>query len=160
MAALTGFHCARHNDVNESECQMHKLTIYSAPELEDDDYEQAHNTDMWSIGVIMLELAVGQKLPKTKSERYTSDNWREVLFNDYADRKVRLETWPELELSVYFIDILDKLIVKNPNDRISADEFIKHPFIISHDKEYLKLRGDIKNQVSKEELDAMKEKTK
>eukprot|EP00124_Ichthyophonus_hoferi_P000584 Ihof_evm18s22 gene=Ihof_evmTU18s22 len=92
--------------------------IYMAPEiLEHKPY--GRKADLWSIGTVLYECAVGRP-------PFRASNYIELS-------RVIKKTWSVLPMpedySAEFQDLLRKLLVPNPDDRIGDDDFFHHPFL-------------------------------
>ena len=91
-------------------------TYYSSPETIQNNYTQ--KSDLWSVGVI-LHIALTGKVPfdgKTDEEIYYK-----ILNTSYNNLDPRL-----LAHSSEVKDLLDKLLIKDENKRISAEEALNH----------------------------------
>ena len=88
---------------------------YIAPEVLDSAY--GVECDIWSLGVVIYQLLTGQMPFDGKN--------LDGIFNSIRKGKFVLP----LYLSEQARDLISKMIVKNPNDRITAFEALKHPWI-------------------------------
>lgn len=92
--------------------------MYMAPEIL---FHQKYNvkTDLWSIGVILYEMVYG-KYPYTA--KTTVDLIREVKSN-------KIEFLKSTKVSAQCIDLMQRLLKKDPILRITWQEFFEHPWI-------------------------------
>jgi len=93
---------------------------YTAPELFSDDGVYNYKTDLWALGCIMYEMAVGQvpffdeSVGRLMSKIISEDvNFNRKELQNFSDE---------------FLDILRRLLDKDPNSRISWNEIEKHSF--------------------------------
>jgi serine/threonine protein kinase len=98
----------------ESQCGT---PMYMAPELID-GLNYTDKADLWSVGVILYQLLFDQ-LP------FNGSSWAELKNNVRND--LRFPKVPTV--SETCIDLLRKLLQRNPKNRISFNEFFKHPFL-------------------------------
>jgi serine/threonine-protein kinase ULK4 len=109
--------------MNQTEVRKNKSAMtpcYTAPELFSEDGAYNFKTDLWALGCIMYELAVGQVpfFDESVGRLMTKIINEEVNFN----RK-------ELQnFSDDFVDVLRRLLDKDPNTRISWGELERHSF--------------------------------
>ena len=96
--------------------------LYMAPELLK-EYPYNKKADLWSLGVILYELYVGQPPFYTNSFN--------VLMNKIMKEDIR---YPE-SMSSDFKDFLRGLLVKNPKDRWDWPKILDHPFLKENEKE-------------------------
>ena len=96
--------------------------LYMAPELLK-EYPYNKKADLWSLGVILYELYVGQPPFYTNSFN--------VLMNKIMKEEIR---YPE-SMSSDFKDFLRGLLVKNPKDRWDWPKILDHPFLKENEKE-------------------------
>ena len=111
-------------------------------------------SDVWSLGISMYQTAFGI-LP------YEGKNMYEII-NNINNSDLIIPENNERQYSILFVDLIVKMLKKNPNERISINEVIQHPFfvhfqsaisdkqtdsksiIISKDREMQKVSFDIK----------------
>lgn len=87
-----------------------------APELvQEKPYNE--KIDVWSLGVILFELYYGQP------PFYTNSIYK--LIQMIVEDEIK---WPG-PISDIFKDFLLKMLQKNPENRISCSELLKHPFV-------------------------------
>ena len=95
---------------------------YIAPEVLKKKYNE--KCDIWSCGVI-LYILLSQKLPFSIDEEKESD---EELLNKILIRKYDLESPPFNTISKNAKDLINKLLINDPQKRISAEEALNHPW--------------------------------
>jgi len=82
--------------------------------------EHDSTVDVWSLGVLMYEFLVGK--PPFEAEEYVE------TYNRIA--KVDLKYPPYLSEEAK--DLMNRLLVKSPKDRLPLDTCLQHPFIIKY----------------------------
>lgn len=85
-------------------------------------------TDVWSLGCMLYTLLVGK--PPFETEAVKSTLTR-VVMADYVIPS---------HLSDHAKDLIDRLLKKNPKERIPLREILQHPFITQVDKHRLPVR--------------------
>ena len=93
---------------------------YTAPELFRKDGKYSFKSDLWALGCILYELAVGQ-VP-------FFDNSIDELIIKIIQKEVNFERKELTNYSDDFIDILKKLLIKEPNDRVTWGEIERMPW--------------------------------
>ena len=106
------------NDIKRNKSSM--TPCYTAPELFSLNGVFSFKTDLWALGCIMYEMAVGQ-VPF--SDDYVHQLVYKIINDDVNFNKKQLQNY-----SMEFIDVLKKLLEKNPDNRISWGEIEKYPF--------------------------------
>lgn len=92
--------------------------LYMAPELvQEQQYDE--KIDVWSLGIILYELYYGQP------PFFTNSIYKliQMIVNDPIE-------WPG-PISDTFKSFLLTMLQKNPDERISCEDLLKHPFIAS-----------------------------
>ena len=93
---------------------------YTAPELFQEDGMYSFKTDFWALGCIMFELAVGQ-VP-------FFDESIERLISQIINEEVNFNRKELDSYSYEFVEVLKKLLEKDPNSRATWGEIEKCPF--------------------------------
>lgn len=106
------------NDIRKNKAAM--TPCYTAPELFGEDGIYNHKTDLWALGCIMYELAVGQ-VP-------FFDESVGKLISKIINDEVNFNRKELQNFSDEFIDVLRKLLDKDPNNRIGWNELERHNF--------------------------------
>jgi serine/threonine protein kinase len=77
------------------------------------------DVDVWAVGVLLYEMLHGYPPFNAKDERDKTTQISQVEFrcDFYVSRKA--------------VDLISKLLVKNPQDRLTLDEVLAHPWLIS-----------------------------
>ena len=96
--------------------------LYMAPELLK-EYPYNKKADLWSLGVILYELYVGQP-------PFYTNNFQ-TLLHKIAKEEIR---YPD-SMSPDFKDFLKGLLVKNPKDRWDWPKILAHPFLKENESE-------------------------
>jgi len=82
-----------------------------------------HNTDIWSLGVILYGLFTDQLLFENTTTNKVGRNQMNTFRNIY-------EHSPKIkEIDKQAVDLIDKMLQKNPSSRISIKDILKHKFI-------------------------------
>ncbi|KAG1675746.1 hypothetical protein FOA52_012402 [Chlamydomonas sp. UWO 241] len=97
---------------------------YMAPELIMQSYDE--KCDVWSVGMLTYQLLTG-RFPFWADVRRESlaDVWKAILTRklDWEADELRL-------LSPAAIDFLKKLVTRNPDERLSAEQALQHPWMV------------------------------
>ncbi|XP_048500515.1 serine/threonine-protein kinase ATG1c isoform X2 [Beta vulgaris subsp. vulgaris] len=94
--------------------------LYMAPEIMQLQKYDA-KADLWSVGAIVYQLVTG-KTP------FTGSNQMQLLQNIIRATELRFP--PDMkDLSSEFVDLCQKLLRRNPVERLTFDEFFNHPFL-------------------------------
>ena len=104
--------------IEKNKCAM--TPCYTAPELFRKDGKYSFKSDLWALGCILYELAVGQ-VP-------FFDNSIDELIIKIIQKEVNFERKELTNYSDDFIDILKKLLIKEPNDRVTWGEIERMPW--------------------------------
>ena len=121
---------------------------YRSPELLLGSQYYGPEVDIWSVGCIFAEMAKGQVLFLGSDENSqldkifrirgtpTSDNYPEFnAFKKYSEEKRIIKNYPVDDIKNYVpnldhngLDLLNKMLQINPDNRISAEDALLHPF--------------------------------
>jgi len=117
---------ALHNNSGEATLTSSKMLHttcgspnYVSPEVLDGDGYDGRKADIWTLGVILYVMATG-RLPfdeKTMSELFAKI------------QKARYKAFPS-EVSESFKDLVSKLLVTNPKERLQLSEIQEHEWYI------------------------------
>ena len=110
---LTDFGFARYYEIDTMVDTLCGSPLYMAPEIMKHK-RYTINADLWSVGIIMYEMLVG-KVP------YSALTHIELL-NKIENKPLIIPKF----LSESCQDLLEKLLRKNPDDRITWNEFFSH----------------------------------
>ena len=108
---------------------------YASPEMVCGNKYNGFKIDVWSCGIIIFAMICGY-LP-------FEDPNNEILFKKIMKCKVE---YPEY-LSEEVLDILNKIIVIDPNKRINIEQIRQHPFYLKGKNEFKKKHKDLIEQV-------------
>ncbi|OMJ94471.1 hypothetical protein SteCoe_2376 [Stentor coeruleus] len=126
--------------------------VYMSPEIIRKSFNE--KTDMWSLGVIIYELLVG-KHPYMSKEKH--DIIKEIYKGELDFNNPNF-----LSLSFSAQDFIKKLLIFNPEERLSAKDALIHPWLGLTTKEYyltyealmklrsFRMRGNICQEIIKE----------
>ena len=127
---------------------------YASPEMVKGKRYDGFNIDIWAIGVILFAMLCGY-LPFEDDENDT-----DVLFNEIIRNKI---DYPYF-LSKLSLDILQKILVSDPLQRITIDEIKNHPFYLKGEKifrnKFEEKQNDEEVQTNKNGKKEKKEKEK
>ena len=130
---ICDFGMARYYNKSDQEEIMHTSVgtpIYMAPELAQGSGYSA-NADLWSMGVILLDLLVYKKLYENKRPFVNKNNFVYA----FANRKVDLAEYG-FQVSDLCLDLLRGLVAVDPADRLSLPQFFEHPFVATEPSVY------------------------
>lgn len=101
---------------------------YIAPEIIKNEFYN-ESVDIWSLGVILYAITYG-KLP------FESDNYS-ILFNMITTQDPEFPVLSRISDSL--VDLIKKMLVKNPIERIKIEGIKSHPFFLpdDNDKNYI-----------------------
>lgn len=118
------FRFAQYLTPNEENTVIKGSPLYMAPEIL---LKQCYNpsADLWSIGVILYECLFGRA-------PYSSKTLDELLQKIKVKQKIIIT--PTATISADCRDILKRLLVHEPDQRITFQQFFDHPFLdLKHD---------------------------
>lgn len=95
--------------------------FYMAPEVFNRK-RYSEKCDMWAIGVIIFILVTGQP-------PFSGRNDKEIV-EQIKEGRYKKKVLHNLGVSKQVINLIEKILVKEPENRLSAQEAIKHPWIL------------------------------
>ena len=98
--------------------------LYLAPEMIERT-GHGKNVDIWCIGVLLFELLVG-------SPPFSGGNNRDLLIKNILRVKILWPKYPKKEIDKDAKDLINKILKYEPQQRISIEEMIKHPFFVKN----------------------------
>lgn len=110
--------------------------LFMSPEMLAGEYDE--KTDVWSMGVI-LYFCITQVYPFDGSCRETL--YKNILARNVNYLNENLDNYDPL-----VIDLMKKMLTKDPKDRISAEECMNHEWVTKYEHHDTKLRGIKRNQ--------------
>ena len=113
-----GLACDFSNDVMDSPCGT---AHYAAPEVMRNNGEYTHMCDMWSVGVLSFVLLT----VSFPFDGKTQDEVKRNVMNNNID----WEIFYEREQCEEAYDFVSKLLVQNPEERMTAEMCLDHPFL-------------------------------
>uniref|UniRef100_A0A7S2CEC8 Calmodulin n=1 Tax=Octactis speculum TaxID=3111310 RepID=A0A7S2CEC8_9STRA len=138
LLKLIDFGFSKHTSPNEKLRGAQGSTMYMAPEMFTGDYDQ--QCDMWSVGVIAYMMVTAAPPFLKLSPDNTGVDFKGtkdmIVKGDYAYPK-------GLDLSPQATEFIDKLLVVNPHDRLTAVEAQKHDWFENNKVEEATLDEDI-----------------
>ncbi|GAB5367925.1 hypothetical protein AAMO2058_001273900 [Amorphochlora amoebiformis] len=121
---IADFGFARHlgaMDMAETRCGT---PLYMAPEiLECKLYDSA--AELWSVGAILYEMVTGKPPFKAPNQAHLLRTIKATGKGLRVDKTLR----KKLRLSNDCVGMIESLLKVNPKDRISFEDFFKHPFL-------------------------------
>ncbi|CAL6000403.1 Mitogen-activated_protein kinase [Hexamita inflata] len=125
---------------------------YTAPEILLGSAKSTKSEDIWAVGCILGELLLGKPLfPGTSTmsqlERILEVTSEDISFNTpfaatmiNSIQIVKRKSLKELIKDENAVDLIEKLLRFNPNERITAEEALKHPFVAKFNTENESIR--------------------
>ena len=95
--------------------------------------EYGYSSDIWSLGLVLLELASGQ---------FPIEAFRSEQRLTYLERiQCMIQESPpqlpdQLGYSPIFHDFIRRMLVKDQNQRASTSQLLEHPWILGHQSTY------------------------
>ena len=108
--------------------------MYAAPEVLLGQPHKGYISDIWSLGICLYVMVCGD-FP------FISENMRDYI-QSVAINKFEL---PEY-VSPLFIDLINKILAKNPKKRLNIKQIKEHPWLHSFDFNFMKSPGVIINR--------------
>jgi len=130
VSKVGDFGSARKNASNIDE--YFQQINYKAPEVLDHKPHNGIKADIFSLGLILFILVFGVPPFDLLNEKnplysYIEDNTPENIHLYW----IRIEGQLQMQFSDEFKDLFIKMVLSNPNDRISIQEILNHPWIQS-----------------------------
>jgi polo-like kinase 1 len=92
---------------------------YMAPEILESNLGHSFEVDVWSLGIMIFTMLVGKPPFQSNEPRVTYNKIRAGLFSFP----------PALNLSEAVKDLVNKILVLNPKERLSLDQISAHDFL-------------------------------
>lgn len=135
---LSNYKTKENNYVLKTPCGS---PCYASPEMILGKKYDGFGIDIWSTGIILYAMLCGY-LP---FEEGKGENKNELLFKNIV--KCKLE-YPEQFMGKSAKNLLEKIIVRDPKERITINEIKRHPFFLMGKNIYLKKYGNIRNKIN------------
>ena len=164
---ITGFgHAINHNNNNYpiiDYISKKQSLSYQAPEVLLKNEYYLEKSDLWSVGCIMIEI-YNKKIPffnRFKCTKFRKKNQllgiykklnifsddeiyklsydKNTIFSAHLTKKTNLKNIFQNSISKSTIDLMEKLLCLNPENRISIIEASKHPYFDVIDEKYKKI---------------------
>ena len=88
--------------------------------------ESTPKIDIWSLGIILYGLVVGE----TPFRSHNKEELKKIIL----EKEIKIK-WKEIWISKMCEDLILKLLNKDPNLRISMSDIFDHPWIANYRKE-------------------------
>jgi serine/threonine protein kinase len=139
---LIDFGLSKHLDGNDLAGQCVGTVDYMAPEILEGRYD--HRCDIWSLGIILFMLLTGSR-PFVGQN--TSETKQKIKAEDPA-YDIRIPNAPPTVISPMARDLLEKMLKKNPDDRITLQDALAHPFIAQRRIKTLRVESPLNRTAS------------
>ena len=110
---------------------------YASPEMVSGKKYNGHTIDIWSTGIILFAMMCGY-LP-------FEDQDNDILFKKILKCKIK---YPEY-LSDMAVDLMKKILVREPEKRISLEEIKLHPYYLKGREIFIRKHPDLIKEVEK-----------
>jgi len=103
-----------------------------APEiLSNQEYNES--VDIWSCGVIMYLLLIGEPpfYRQTKEETIAAIKGASIDFSCICFEEILVPSWSSIDIEAK--DLLNRMLDRNANNRITANEAVRHPWLQKHE---------------------------
>ena len=110
---------------------------YASPEMVSGKKYNGHIIDIWSTGIILFAMTCGY-LP-------FEDQDNDILFKKILKCKIK---YPEY-LSDMIVDLMKKILVREPEKRISLDEIKLHPFYLKGKEIFARKHPELVKEIEK-----------
>lgn len=126
--------------------ESHKDFWYLPPEMQ--GANNPHNrqnfvkSQIFQTGILMLKLVIGERFGETFSNY---DNFYSYLGSKDISKlwvKLRL-TRPDVRLTQNFTDLLEGMLAYKPENRISLDDIMSHPWMQSTNEQVIQTKEDL-----------------
>ena len=95
--------------------------------------EYTYSADIWSLGCVVIEMFMG----KRPWHPFPDES---ILFQVHITGTHKKPPYPTQNISNEAINFLDKCFEFKPDDRLTADQLLDHPFVkVSADDQYSSL---------------------
>ncbi|CAD8095451.1 unnamed protein product [Paramecium sonneborni] len=101
---------------------------YRAPELLQNCHSYDYAIDMWSLGCVIVEIALNKPLFMGSSEIHQLLLIKNLINGDEWFKQNSLFA----KFNNLFIDLINKLLQLDPTKRITSQQAIQHPFFLDH----------------------------
>jgi len=123
-AKLTDFGWSNYiNYEGEQRSTICGTPIYLAPEMIEGFGHDEH-VDIWCLGVLLFELLTG-------TQPFIGQN-RHLLLDNIIKVNIVWPTPPRLPMDPDAKDLISKILKKNPEERISLEDMVKHNFFLKY----------------------------
>lgn len=95
-----------------------------------------HNVDLWALGVLIYEFIIGRPPFESKTNMETH---RRIIMVDYGI--------PSNSMSPLAADLIGRLLIKKPSDRLPLSDVLRHPWITTNAPDVLERLQRIKPPV-------------
>ncbi|KAG8576136.1 hypothetical protein GDO81_009782, partial [Engystomops pustulosus] len=116
---LADFGFAQHMTCQDEAQSLRGSPLYMAPEMVCSKHYDAR-VDLWSVGVILYEALFGRA-------PFASRSFSELEEKIRSSQSIELPTRPRVSLECR--DLLQRLLVRDPDQRISFPDFFNHSFV-------------------------------
>ncbi|KAG9489556.1 hypothetical protein GDO78_005499 [Eleutherodactylus coqui] len=116
---LADFGFAQHMICQDEYQSLRGSPLYMAPEMVCSKHYDAR-VDLWSVGVILYEALFGRA-------PFASRSFSELEEKIRSNQSIELPTRPQVSRECR--DLLQRLLVRDPDQRISFLDFFSHPFV-------------------------------
>ena len=122
---LTDFGWANYLNLDdEQRTTLCGTPLYLAPEMIERT-GHGKNVDIWCLGVLLFELLVG-------NPPFSGGNNKDLLIRNILKVKILWPKYPKKEIDKDAKDLISKILKYDPQQRISIEEMIKHPFFVKN----------------------------
>lgn len=109
--------------------------IYAAPEIMAEKKYHGPSADVWSLGIVLYAMVVGQ-LPWRMDER--------GIIRDVNDLvRARFTVPPSAAISRECEDLIRKMVVADPDERLSLEEVASHPWVMKDFARTVDFSGEV-----------------